>query len=190
MKLKIIIGSTRPGRVGPVVARWVDTVAREFGKFDVDLVDLAEVNLPLLDEPAHPRLKQYTHDHTKRWSAIVEEADAIVFVTPEYDYFPPASIINAVQCLLLEWAKKPVGIVSYGGVSGGLRSTQMLRLLLGNVGAVPLSRSVPIPFVPQFIKDGVLQPNEPMIEGANGLLADLHDWAESLKTMRDKAAAG
>jgi NAD(P)H-dependent FMN reductase len=73
----------------------------------VELVDLADFNLPLLDEAAHPVFKQYEHEHTKRWSASVNAADAYVFVTPEYDYFPPASLVNAVQVLTREWALRP-----------------------------------------------------------------------------------
>jgi NAD(P)H-dependent FMN reductase len=124
LKLNIVLGSTRPGRVGPKIAQWVKQFADEHGKFDVELVDLAAFDLPLLDEVAHPRLGNYQNEPTKRWSASVASADAFVFVTPEYDYFAPASLVNAVQVLLKEWGYKPAGVVSYGGVSGGLRAAQ------------------------------------------------------------------
>lgn len=188
LKLKILIGSTRPGRIGPKIAGWVmDFAATQVG-FDAELVDLADLGLPLLDEADHPGLRAYTHAHTKRWSAIVESADAFIFVTPEYDFFPPAALINAVQCLLHEWAKKPAGIVSYGGVSGGMRASQVLRQLLGNVDMVALAKSVPIPFFPQFIdEDGTFTPNEPMTQGATAMFTELHGWAESLKPMREAA---
>ncbi len=188
LKLKIIIGSTRPGRKGPIVAEWVNEFAREFGKFEVELIDLAELDLPLLDEPNHPSMQNYQHDHTKRWSAIVDEADAFVFVTPEYDFFPPASLINAIQCVLKEWKYKPAAFVSYGGVSGGLRAMQELRLLFGNVGGVALSQSVPMPFFTQFIgDDGKFKPNEPMLEGIKGVFGELHKWATALQPMRKPA---
>src|SRR5690606_20059283 len=99
------------------------------GAFAVERVDLKEINLPLLDEPKHPRLGEYEHEHTKRWSATVTRADAFVFVTPEYDFGPPASLINALQYLVKEWAYKPVGLLSYGGVSAGLRSANALRIM-------------------------------------------------------------
>lgn len=187
LTLKIIIGSTRPGRVGPTIARWIETFARDHGKFDIELVDLAELSLPLLDEPTHPRLQQYQHDHTRRWSQIVASADAFVFVTPEYDYFPPASLVNAIQYLLKEWSEKPAAIVSYGGVSGGLRASQLLRQLLGSVNVVAVPASVSIPFFNQFIGDDkVFRPNKPANNGATIMLDELHKWAVGLKTMRER----
>ena len=184
-RLNIIIGSTRPGRVGPVIARWISEAAIEHGMFDVELVDLADFGLPLLDEAAHPKAQQYLNEPTKRWSASVASADAFLFVTPEYDYFAPAALVNAVQTLMLEWFYKPAGVVSYGGISGGLRSAQVLRQLLGNVNVHALPQVVPIPNFPQFIgDDGMFRPNEPMTDGLNGLLDELHKWAEALKALR------
>ena len=188
LKLHIIIGSTRPGRVGPLVAQWISEVAGEHGMFDVELVDLADFGLPLLDEAAHPMAQQYANEPTKRWSASVVSADAFLFVTPEYDYFAPAALVNAVQTLIMEWFYKPAGVVSYGGISGGLRSAQVLRQLLGNVNVHALPQVVPIPNFLQFIgDDGTFRPNEPMMDGLNGLLDELHKWAEALKTLRPEA---
>lgn len=118
--LQIVIGSTRPGRVGLPVAQWFSQRAREHAGFKVELVDLAEVNLPLLDEPNHPRLHQYTHEHTRAWSATVARGEAYVFVHPEYNYGLNAALKNAIDYLFGEWQYKAVGFVSYGGVSGGL----------------------------------------------------------------------
>lgn len=190
LKLNIIIGSVREGRVGPKIAKWFDEFARTHGKFDVELVDLADFGLPLLDEPKHPRLRQYEHDYTKRWSASVAGADAYAFVTPEYDYFAPAALINAIQFLFNEWQYKPAGIVSYGGVSGGLRSSQMLKLQLTSLNVMPISQGVPVPFFSQFIgEDGVFRPNQQMTDGADGMLNDLHRWAVALKPMREPKPA-
>lgn len=186
LKLKIIIASVRPGRIGPTIAQWVQEFAIEQGKFEVELVDLAELGLPLFDEAAHPMAQQYEHQHTKRWSEIVASGDAYVFVTPEYDYFPPASVVNAIQYLVREWFEKPAGIVSYGGISAGLRSSQVLRQLLGNLNVVALSQSVPIPFPGTFIgEDKVFRPNEPMLQGAGIMFGELHKWAVGLKNMRE-----
>ncbi|WP_312948496.1 NAD(P)H-dependent oxidoreductase [Agrobacterium sp.] len=183
--LKIIIGSTRPGRVGPTVAEWVKNTAVSHGKFDVELIDLVDFNLPLLDEPAHPGMQQYQHDHTKKWSQAIASADAYIFVTPEYDYFPPASIVNAIQVLFREWNYKAAGVVSYGGISGGLRSSQMLRSLLSNVNAYGIYHVVPVPFFSQFISDDdKFTPNEQMGDGLNLMLDELAKWTDALKVIR------
>lgn len=183
LKLKVIIGSTRPGRVCPTVAAWAVKAAEAHGGFAVELVDLAAVDLPLLDEPKHPAMKQYEHAHTKAWSAIVEDADAFLFVTPEYDSFPPAALINALQALSQEWKYKPAGVVCYGGISGGLRAAQELRQLLGNLQMVALPQVVPAPFFPEFIVDGVFTPNDKMTEGTTLMLAELAKWGEALKPL-------
>lgn len=186
LKLNIIIASTRPGRVGPSIANWIETQARAHGGFDVELVDLADFNLPLLDEATHPRLQHYEHAPTRNWSASVAAADAYVFVTPEYDFFPPASIINAVQVLLKEWAYKAAGVVCYGGVSAGMRSAQELRQLLGNVNVHALPQTVPIPFFSQHIDaEGTFNATEPMEQGATLMLDELHKWATALKPLRN-----
>jgi NAD(P)H-dependent FMN reductase len=111
------------------IGQWVRDRAVAHGGFEVELVDLAEINLPFLDEPGHPRLGQYTKPHTKDWSARVDAADAFVFVTPEYNYGMPGSLKNAIDYLHREWAYKPVGFVSYGGIAAGTRAVQMTKLV-------------------------------------------------------------
>jgi NAD(P)H-dependent FMN reductase len=189
LKLNIIIGSTRPGRAGPVVAKWLHQTAVAHGMFTVELVDLAEFNLPLLNDAAHPALRAYSNETTVRWSANVASADAYLFVTPEYDYFAPAALVNAVQTLLHEWTYKPAGVLSYGGVSGGLRGSQVLRQLLGNVNVHALPQTVSVPFFSQFIVDGVFRPSEQAQAGAITMLDELHKWARALKRLRDEQAA-
>lgn len=187
LKLKVIIGSTRPGRVGPTIADWVAGAAQTHGEFDVETVDLADMNLQFLDEEMHPAMGQYQHEHTKKWSAVVADADAFIFVTPEYDFFAPATLVNAVQVLLNEWRYKAAAVVSYGYVSGGLRAAQTMRHLLSNVGVMPISQVVPVPFFPQFIGDeGGLEPNEQMTSGVNEMLDELCKWSGALKTIREK----
>ena len=124
-KLQTIICSTRPGRVGDKVAAWFHGVASTHQGFEATLVDIGAFALPLYDEPKHPRLQQYAHEHTKRWAASVAEADAYVFVTPEYNFGPPPPFVNALNYLYLEWNYKPCAFVSYGGISGALRAVQM-----------------------------------------------------------------
>ncbi|TNM62850.1 NADPH-dependent FMN reductase [Aliirhizobium smilacinae] len=185
LKLNVIIGSTRPGRAGPAIGKWAADHAKQHGKFEVELVDLADFNLPLLDEPNHPRMQKYEHEHTRRWAASVASADAYLFLTPEYDYFPNAALINALQVLSLEWSFKPAGVLSYAHVSGGLRAAQELRLLISNLNMMPIPQTVPIPFFTNFIDEQkVFNPTAPMNEGLNAALDQLATWATALKAGR------
>ena len=189
LKLNIIIGTTRPGRASPAIGQWLKAFAEKHGKFQVELVDLADFNLPLLDEASHPVLQKYEHEHTKRWSASVASADAYVFLTAEYTYFPPAALINGLQVLSREWNYKPAGVVSYGGISGGLRAAQELRLMIANLNMHALPQTVPVPQFGQFVNDeGLFIPSEPIETGASSLLDELYKWAVALKPMRGEAA--
>jgi NAD(P)H-dependent FMN reductase len=186
LKLHVIIASTRPGRVGPAVARWFQGFAEEHGAFDVELVDLADFHLPVYDEPVHPRLVQYEHEHTKRWSKSVAAADAFAFVTPEYNYSPTPALVNALDFVYKEWNYKPCGFVSYGGVSGGLRATQAVKLQVTTLKMVPMMEGVTVPMVASHINDsGVFGSNELIDTSAKMLLDELLRWAEALKPMRE-----
>ncbi len=188
LSLAVIIGSTRPGRIGPKVGAWVERAARAHARFNVTLVDLAELSLPLLDEPRHPSKKEYEHEHTKRWSALADVADAFVFVTPEYDFFPPASVVNAVQVLSQEWKYKPAGVVCYGGISGGFRSAQELRLLLSNVNVMAIPATVALHSVHSLVDEaGVLAPTESHERGFARMLDELARWGEALRPLRAQA---
>lgn len=188
-RLHVVVASTRPGRLGSPIGAWTAAVARRHGEFDVELVELADFELPLLDEPHHPRTGQYTKEHTRRWSAKVDEAEAFVFVTPEYNYGPPASLVNALSYLHREWLYKPVGFVSYGGVSAGTRSVQMTKQILTALKMVPLPEAVSIPFVSRFAGDDGFRP-EPEIEyAAIAMLDELSRWAGSMSGLREPIAA-
>jgi NAD(P)H-dependent FMN reductase len=190
LKLDIIIGSTRPTRQGDKVAKWFEEAARAHGAFDVTLLDIADFSLPVFDEPKHPRAKDYQHEHTRRWSAAIDPADAFVFVTPEYNYFPPASLINALDFLVLEWYRKPAAIVSYAGISGGLRAAQSLRPLLSALNMMPIPQGLPIPLFQTMIgEDGTFKPTEPIAAGVAPMLDELALWAKALQGMRQSAAA-
>jgi NAD(P)H-dependent FMN reductase len=184
MKLSIVVASTRPGRVGLPIAQWFHARAKEHGKLDADLVDLKEMDLPIFDEPKHPRLQQYEHEHTKRWSAIVKASDAFVFVSPEYNYTTPPALVNALNFLYHEWSYKPAGLVSYGGVSGGLRGAQCTRLMLNAFKVVPVTEAVAIPFFTHHMKDGVFEGTEPLAKSAHAMLDELAKWTPALKTLR------
>jgi NAD(P)H-dependent FMN reductase len=184
LKLHIIIASTRPGRLGPPIGTWFHAFAGKHDKFAVRLIDLAEVKLPLFDEPRHPRLRQYEHDHTRAWSATVAEADAYVFVTPEYNYSAPPSLVNALDFVYHEWHYKPVGFVSYGGIAGGTRAVQMLKLTVTGLKMMPLMEGVQIPFFTQHIEGGVFKPTPQHETAATAMLDELARWAGALKTLR------
>jgi NAD(P)H-dependent FMN reductase len=187
--LQIIIASTRPGRLGLPVAEWINTVAVKHGGFDqVELVDLAEWNLPFMDEPNHPRLRRYVHQHTRDWSATIDRADAFLIVMPEYNFGYTAPLKNAIDYLAHEWAYKPVGLVSYGGVSAGTRAAQMIKQVLTTLKMTPIPEAVHIPFVAQFIDDdGALRPNETMESSAEAMLDELVHWTAALAPLRDRA---
>lgn len=188
-RLTIIIGSTRPGRAGLPIATWFLDRARLHGGFDVNIVDLAELGLPLLDEPNHPRMRQYRHQHTLDWSAIVEAGDAFVMVTPEYNYGYPAALKNAIDYLHKEWHDKPVGFVSYGGVAAGTRAVQQLKQVVTTLKMVPAFEAVNVPFHPQFIgENGVVEANEIMEQAADAMLDELVRLDAGLRQLRETTA--
>ena len=183
--LQVLIASTRPGRVGPAVAAWFVDLAREHGAFEVDLVDLAELDLPFMDEPNHPRLRAYTHDHTKAWSERVDRADAFVFVMPEYNYSYTAPLKNAMDYLHEEWKHKPISFVSYGGISAGLRAVQAIKQVTSTLSMTSTQAAVPIPFVASHLDDeGRFQGTDIMRDGARATLEELLRLHGALSTLR------
>jgi NAD(P)H-dependent FMN reductase len=183
-QLHVVIASTRPGRAGLPIGTWFHSFAEKHGKFRVRLVDLAEVNLPLFDEPKHPRLRQYEQAHTKAWSATITEADAFVFVTPEYNYSAPPTLLNALDFLFHEWHYKPVAFVSYGGIAGGTRSVQMLKSTVTALKMMPIPDAVTIPFFSQHLQGGAFKATETHEAAATAALDELVRWSGALKTLR------
>ncbi|GAA2510798.1 NAD(P)H-dependent oxidoreductase [Pilimelia columellifera] len=182
--LQVIVASTRPGRIGLPIGQWAYRRASGHGGFDVELVDLAEQNLPFMDEPNHPRLRRYVHEHTKAWSAKVDAADAFVFVTPEYNFGYPATLKNAVDFLFQEWATKPCGLFSYGGVAAGTRSAQLVKPVLGAVGLVVVPEAVAVPFAGKLVSDGDFHPTEAVESSTDAMLDSLVRWSTTLSPMR------
>lgn len=185
-KLKIISSTVRPGRKGPIVANWITELAKKNGNFTVELLDLGEINLPMMDEPNHPILKKYTHEHTKKWSAKIEEADAYIFVTAEYDFNYPAPLRNALEYLYSEWGYKAAGIVSYGGVSAGTRASNSLKSDLSTFKIVPIYEAVNFPFFQQNINDqDEFKANDISEKAAQAMLKELVRWTKGLKSIRE-----
>lgn len=185
-KLKIISSTVRPGRKGPVVARWITGVAKQHG-FEVELLDLGEINLPLMNEPVHPVMRQYEHEHTKQWSAKIDEADAFIFVTAEYDYSYPAPLKNAMEYLVHEWAFKPAAIVSYSaGAFAGVRAVGGLKLDLLLQKTVAIPEMVNIPIVQQFINDeNEFVADEKLNASATAMLKQLNRWIKGMKVIKE-----
>ncbi len=183
--LQIVIVSTRPTRKGPAVAAWFEQQARALEGFDIEMVDLAEVGLPVFDEPEHPRLGKYVHPHTIRWSETVARADAFVFVSPEYNHSTPPSLLNAFTYLSSEWAYKPAAFVSYGGISGGLRAQQDTKLTMTALRMVPIAEAVCIPmFTTRLDAEGRFVSDERLDASAQGMLKELARWTAALRQLR------
>jgi NAD(P)H-dependent FMN reductase len=182
--LMVIIGSTRPGRAGLPIGDWFAGQARAHEGFDVDVADLAEIGLPLFDEPHHPRLRQYVNQHTIDWSARVAGADAFVVVTPEYNYGYPATVKNALDHLAHEWAYAPIGFVSYGGIAAGTRAVQQLRQVIAPLRMIPIMESVNIPFHAQHIAHGTFAPPPGTNEAATAMLDELVKVEASTRALR------
>ena len=183
--LLIVIASTRPGRLGLPVGEWFYERAGAHGHFTPELADLAVLDLPLLDEPNHPRLQQYTQEHTHQWSATVAKADAIVLVTAEYNYGYPAALKNALDYLHHEWRRKPVGFVSYGGVSGGTRAVQQLKQIVQGLQMYAVAGGVVIPWVAQHMgPDGAFAADDPFNDAATVMLDELAEVGGALAALR------
>ncbi|TFC01031.1 NADPH-dependent oxidoreductase [Cryobacterium adonitolivorans] len=145
MDIIVLVASVHPGRVRLPIGQWVkDRVAADT-RFDVDFVDLAALNLPMMNEPNHPRLAQYALPNTPAWSARVTLADAFLFVTPESNHSYAPSLKNAIDYLYAEWHGKRAGFVSYGGGSGGTRGVRAMDAVLHAIGLTqsPLTLAIP-----------------------------------------------
>lgn len=183
-KVLLIVGSVRPGRIGLPVAEWVRSVVAADARFELDFADLAEIRLPFMDEPVHPLKRQYEQPHTIAWSRRVDAADAVIIVTPEYNHSYSPVLKNALDYLNQEWRHKPVGSVSYGGVSGGTRGAISLDPVLVGLGMVKTTTSVEINFVARHVEDDVFTPDEKHEGTLATMLDQLDALAGALKTLR------
>lgn len=185
-RLGVIIASVREGRVGRPVADWFIERARTHKHFEIDLVDLKDVNLPIFAERHHPRLRQYESDHQKTWSARVASLDAFVFVMPEYNYSTAPALLNALDYLFVEWNYKAVGLVSYGGVSAGLRAAQMVKQTVAALKMVPIAEAISIPFVGLAIdkESGAFKATDAQDTAVATLLDELARWTTALASLR------
>ncbi|MEN2736593.1 NAD(P)H-dependent oxidoreductase [Microbacterium sp. X-17] len=186
-RIAIIIGSTRPGRNGESVARWVLEHAEKRDGAEYELVDLAEWNLPHLDEPMPAAMGQYANDHTKAWAAKIAEFDGYLFVTPEYNHSTSGVLKNAIDFVGAEWFNKAAGFVSYG-VFGGARAVEHLRLVLSQLQVATVSAFVGLSLQHDF-ENWSLKPTAAQEAGLTPLFDQLESWSAALATVRVESDA-
>lgn len=182
-RLAIIIGSTRPGRNGEAVAKWIHEIARQRKDTEVELVDIRDYNLPLLDEPQPASTGQYTQAHTRKWSEKIISFDGFVFVTPEYNHAPPAALKNAIDYLFHEWNNKSAGFVGYGTM-GAVRAVEELRILMGALMIADVRAQVMLSLFEDFEKLTVFRPNPRHEKTVNTMLEQVISWGLALRPLR------
>jgi NAD(P)H-dependent FMN reductase len=187
IKIAIIVGSTRPGRNGEAVAKWVYEVSRKRSDAEFEPMDIKDFNLPLLDEPMPPIMGQYSKPHTKTWAAKVGSFDAYVFVTPEYNHGTSGALKNAIDFLFAEWNNKAAGFVSYGGASGA-RAVEQLRLNLAEVQIATVRNQVLLSMYTDFENFSVFKPGSTKEQSINDTLDQIIAWGSALKTLRNTSA--
>lgn len=187
MKIAIILGTTRPGRVGHQVAQWVADHAAERASASYEVIDLERVGLPLLDEALPAAYGAYANQHTKDWADTVARYDGYVFVTPEYNRSIPAALKNAIDFVYAEWNDKAAGIVSYGGITGGARAAEHLRTIFGELQIAHVRQQVLLSTVTDFENYTVFTPAERHLDSLSTLLDQVETWAGALQPLRASA---
>jgi len=183
-KIAIIIGSTRPGRNGEQVARWVERLAKQRDDAEFELVDLLDYKLPHLDEVLPPSLGQYANEHTRAWASKIAEFDGFVFVTPEYNHSTSGALKNAIDFLYAEWNNKAAGFVSYGA-QGGARAVEHLRLVMGELQIADVRTQVTLYLYSDFENYTTFKP-DPQQEGVlTTMLDQLVSWSTALRPTRN-----
>jgi NAD(P)H-dependent FMN reductase len=187
LRVAIILGSTRPGRNGEAVTRWVYEIAKKRSSNDdeFEYIDIKDFNLPLLDEPIPPSQGQYSKTHTKRWSAKIDSVDAFIFVTPEYNHGIPGALKNAIDYLYREWNNKAAGFVSYGS-AGGVRSVEQLRLVMAELQVADVRAQVTLSLFTDFENFTRFKPAPYQEQTVNTLLDQVISWGTVLKALRAK----
>lgn len=183
IKIAIILGSTRPGRNGEAVARWVYEIAKKRIDAEFEFVDIKDFNLPLLDEPVPPSQGQYSKEHTKRWSAKIDSFDGYIFVTAEYNHGIPGALKNAIDFLYQEWNNKTAGFVSYGS-AGGVRSVEHLRLVMAELQIADVRAQVTLSLFTDFENFTTFKPAAFQEQYVNTLLDQVIAWGRALKFLR------
>jgi NAD(P)H-dependent FMN reductase len=183
LKIGIILGSTRPGRNGEAVAKWVTEKVGRRQDVQFELIDIRDFNLPLLDEPIPPSMGQYSKEHTKRWAATIAQLDAFIFVTPEYNHSTSGALKNAIDFLYAEWNNKAAGFVSYGS-AGGARAVEHLRLIMAELQIATVRAQVMFSLFTDFENFNTFKPAA-MHEGTLKTMVDqLVAWGKAMQSVR------
>ena len=182
-KIAVIIGSTRPGRVGESVGQWTYELAKRRTDAEFELVDIKDFNLPLLDEPVPPSMGQYSKEHTKTWAAKINSFDGFVFVNPEYNHGIGGALKNAIDFLFREWNNKAAGFVGYGS-AGGVRAVEHLRLVMAEVQVATIRNQVALSLFTDFENYTKFKPAAHHEKLVNQMLDQLIAWSGALKPLR------
>ncbi|MGK5740966.1 NADPH-dependent FMN reductase [Micromonospora sp. URMC 103] len=182
-RIGIILGSTRPGRNGEAVARWVLELAKQRSDAQFELIDLLDHPLPHLDEAIPPSMGQYTQPHTKRWAETIASYDGFVIVTPEYNHSTSGALKNAIDFLYAEWNNKAVGFVSYGSV-GGARAVEHLRLIAAELQMADVRSQVALSLHSDFENYSVFKPNPVHVPALTTMLDQVVAWSTALAHLR------
>ncbi len=183
----IILGSTRPGRNGEAVARWVYEIAKKRIDAEFEFVDIKDFNLPLLDEPVPPSQGQYSKEHTTVWSAKIDSFDGYIFVTAEYNHGIPGALKNAIDFLYQEWNNKAAGFVSYGS-AGGVRSVEHLLLVMAELQVADVRAQVTLSLFTDFENFTKFKPASYHEKSFNDMLDQVIAWGAALKAVRTKTS--
>lgn len=182
-KIAIILGSTRPGRNGEAVAKWVYAHASQRDDAEFELVDLLDYHLPHLDEAMPPSLGQYANEHTKTWAAKIGRFDGYIFVTPEYNHSTSGALKNAIDYLYGEWNNKAAGFVSYGG-TGGTRAVEHLRLVCAELQMATVRSQVALSLFTDFVNFSEFKPADIQLQPLDDTLSQTVAWSNALATVR------
>lgn len=188
VRIGIIIGSTRPGRVGDQVANWVHAQAAQRDDAAFEIVDLADFDLPHLDEAMPASVGQYANAHTRAWADKIASFDGFVFVTPEYNHSTSGSLKNAIDFIYAEWNDKAAGVVSYG-VSMGLRAAEHLRLIMGELQIADVRQQVGFSLMTDFENFSTFTPGPQHAKNISTQLDQLVAWSGALQGVRAAKAA-
>lgn len=185
LRIGIVLGTTRPGRVGTQVATWVEQLGQERDDAEFVLVDLADHQLPVFDEPRSPLLGNYEHAHTRAWSAAITQFDGFVFVTPEYNKSIPAALKNAIDYLYHEWRNKAAGILTYGSQVNGARAGEHLRLILAGLQIATVQTQLSLSLATDFEAFSTFIPTDRHAATLHQLLGEVVAWSNALTPLRE-----
>lgn len=185
LKIGIIIGSTRPGRVGPQVGAWVAEHAKADG-VEFELIDLHDYALPNLDEALPAGYGQYNNEHTKKLASKIGEFDGYIFVTPEYNHSLPGSLKNALDFVGAEWNNKAAAIVSYGSM-GGVRAGEHLRQILAELQVADVQKHVMFSIFTDFENFSTFTPADMKVGELQAQVEQVVTWADAMRSVRESA---